>query len=113
MAHYAYIDENNIVCMVIVGKDETEMIDGLDAETYYGKSTSYIVKRTSYNGNIRKQFAGIGFTYDSANDVFISPQPYPSWSLNKNFDWQAPVDRPEGLFWTWDEDTLSWIKLDA
>ena len=69
MAHYAYLDENNIVTMVIVGKDETELINGLDTETYYG------AKRTSYNGNIRKNFAGIGYFYDEVRDAFIPPEP--------------------------------------
>lgn len=69
MAHYAYIDENNIVTDVIVGKDENELIDGLDPETYYGAI------RTSYNGNIRYNFAGIGYTYDPIDDAFIAPMP--------------------------------------
>ncbi|CAB4161936.1 hypothetical protein UFOVP791_12 [uncultured Caudovirales phage] len=68
MAHYAYLDENNIVTAVIVGKDETELINGLDTETYYG------AKRTSYNGNIRKNYAGIGYTYDATRDAFIAPK---------------------------------------
>ena len=110
MAHYAYLDDNNIVVAVTVGKDETELIDGLDTETYYALGTPYTVKRTSYNGNIRKQFAGIGYTYDFINDVFISHQPYPSWSLDENFDWQPPTPRPEGMGWYWDEDSLSWLK---
>ena len=110
MAHYAYLDNNNIVIAVIVGKDETELIDGLDTETYYAQGTPYTVKRTSYNGNMRKQYAGIGFTYDSVNDVFIVPQPYPSWSLDNNFDWQPPTPRPEGFNWYWDEDSLSWLE---
>jgi hypothetical protein len=69
MAHYAYLDDNNIVTMVISGKDETELIDGLDTETYYG------AKRTSYNGNIRKNYAGIGYSYDAVRDAFIPPKP--------------------------------------
>jgi hypothetical protein len=113
MAHYAYLNEKNIVVDVIVGKNESELIDGLDTETYYAQGTPYIVKRTSYNGNIRKQYAGIGFTYDDINDVFIAPKPYPSWSLNQNFDWQPPTPRPEGDFWYWDEDSLSWIEANA
>ena len=68
MAHYAYLDENNIVTMVIVGKDENELIDGLDTETYYG------AKRTSYNGKIRKNYAGVGMYYDPERDAFIEPQ---------------------------------------
>ena len=75
MAHYAYLDSNNIVVAVIVGRDETELIDGLDTETYYAQGTDYIVKRTSYNSNIRKNYAGIGYTYDLARDAFIAPKP--------------------------------------
>ena len=110
MAHYAYLNDNNIVVAVIVGKDETELIDGLDTETYYALGTPYTVKRTSYNGNIRKHYAGIGYTYDAVNDVFIAPQPYPSWSLDENFDWQPPTPRPEGMGWYWNEDSLSWLE---
>jgi hypothetical protein len=75
MAHYAYLDDNNIVVAVVVGKDETELIDGLDTETYYAQGTPYTVKRTSYNGNIRYNYAGIGYTYDSIDDAFIAPMP--------------------------------------
>jgi hypothetical protein len=75
MAHYAYLDENNIVINVTVGKDETELIDGLDTETYYALNTPYTVKRTSYNGNIRYNYAGIGYTYNTEADAFIAPQP--------------------------------------
>ena len=112
MAHYAYLDENNIVVAVTVGKDETELIDGLDTETYYALGTPYTVKRTSYNGNIRKQYAGIGYTYDSVNDVFIAPQPYPSWSLDQNFDWQPPTPRPEGMGWYWNEAEQVWVDAN-
>ena len=112
MAHYAYLDDNNKVVAVTVGKDETELIDGLDTETYYAQGTPYIVKRTSYNNKIRKQFAGIGYTYDAINDVFISPKPFASWTLDNNFDWQPPTPRPDGLY-RWDEDTLSWIDIEA
>jgi hypothetical protein len=75
MAHYAYLDETNTVIAVIVGKDETQLIDGLDTETYYAQATPYIVKRTSYNCNIRYNFAGIGYTYDPIDDAFIAPMP--------------------------------------
>lgn len=112
MAHYAYLDDDNMVVAVIVGKDESELINGLDTETYYALGTNYTVKRTSYNGNIRKQFAGIGYKYDVVADVFIAPQPYPSWSLNNNFDWQPPTPRPDGKYY-WDESTLSWIEIEA
>jgi hypothetical protein len=110
MAHYAYLNDNNIVVAVTVGKDETELIDGLDTETYYAQGTPYRVKRTSYNHNIRKQYAGVGMTYDPLNDVFIAPQPYPSWSLDENFDWQPPTPQPEEGKWYWDEDSLSWLE---
>ena len=75
MAHYAYLDKNNIVVTVTVGKDETELIDGLDTEIYYAQGTEYTVKRTSYNGKIRKNYAGIGYTYDEVRDAFIAPKP--------------------------------------
>jgi hypothetical protein len=112
MAHYAYLDDNNIVVAVTVGKDETELIDGLDTETYYALGTPYTVKRTSYNNNIRKQYAGIGYTYDAVNDVFIAPQPYPSYSLDKNFNWQPPTPMPTDGGWDWNEDSLSWIEVE-
>ena len=112
MAHYAFLDENNIVTEVITGIDETELIEGLDTETWYGNFRGQACKRTSYNNNIRKQYAGIGYTYDAVNDVFIAPQPYPSWSLDSNFDWQPPTPRPEKGFWYWDEDSLGWIEVE-
>jgi hypothetical protein len=117
VAHYAYLDESNIVTQVIVGKDEGE--DGVDWEQYYG------AVRTSYNthGNqhvnggtpFRGNFAGIGYTYDpdlGPHGAFIPPQPYPSWVLNADTAlWGAPVPMPiEGGPWTWDEDTTSWIE---
>lgn len=74
MAHYAFLDENNIVTEVITGIDETETIEGLDTETWYGNFRGQVCKRTSYNGNIRKNYAGIGFTYDEALDAFIPPK---------------------------------------
>jgi hypothetical protein len=109
MAHYAFLDENNIVTEVITGIDETELIEGLDTETWYGNFRGQTCKRTSYNGNIRKQYAGIGYTYDPVADVFIAPQPYPSWSLDENFNWQPPTPRPEEGLWAWDEETFSWL----
>jgi hypothetical protein len=113
MAHYAFLDENNIVTEVIVGVDETELIDELDTETWYSNFRNQNCKRTSYNGKIRKQYAGIGFTYDSNADIFIAPQPYPSWSLDENYDWQAPTPKPDGFGWRWNEDTLSWIEIET
>ena len=74
MAHYAFLDQNNIVTEVIVGVDETETIDGLDTETWYGNLRSQICKRTSYNAAIRKNYAGVGFEYDIVLDAFIPPK---------------------------------------
>ena len=110
MAHYAFLDSNNIVTEVITGIDETELIEGLDPETWYGNFRGQTCKRTSYNNNIRKQYAGIGYTYDAVNDVFIRPQPYPSWSLNADHNWQPPTPQPEEGRWYWDEDSLSWLE---
>jgi len=76
MAHYAFLDENNIVTEVIVGKDETELIDGLIPEEWYGNYRGQRCVHTSYNNNIRKQYAGIGYTYDATADVFIAPKPF-------------------------------------
>jgi hypothetical protein len=75
MAHYAFLDNNNIVTEVITGIDETELIEGLDTETWYGNFRGQVCKRTSYHGNIRYNYAGIGFTYDETRDAFIAPEP--------------------------------------
>lgn len=109
MAHYAYLDETNTVIAVTVGKDERELIDGMDTETYYSRGTPYTVKRTSYNGAIRKQYAGVGYSYNPGADVFIAPQPYPSWSLDENYDWQPPIPHPnDGLMYFWNEEAQDW-----
>ena len=110
MAHYAFLNENNVVTEVITGKDETELIEGLDPETWYGNFRGQVCKRTSYNNKIRKQYAGIGYTYDPEADEFVTPQPYKSWTLNANNDWQAPTPKPEGKFY-WDEESLSWLAI--
>ena len=112
MAHYAFLDDNNVVTEVITGIHETETIEGLDTETWYGNFRGQTCKRTSYNNRIRKQYAAIGYTYNSSADVFILPQPFASWSLDSNFDWQPPTPRPEGMDWYWNEATLTWIEND-
>jgi hypothetical protein len=113
MAHYAFLDENNIVTEVIVGRDETEVVDGIsDWEQAYSLVRGQTCKRTSYNNNIRKQYAGIGFSYDSVKDQFVRPQPYASWSLDVNNDWQAPTPKPEGAY-SWNEESLSWLAIPA
>ena len=109
MAHYAFLDDNNVVTEVIVGIDETELIEGLDPETWYGNFRGQTCKRTSYNNKIRRSFCGIGFLYVSEHDVFIEPQPFPSWSLDANCFWQPPTPKPstEGM-WSWNEELLKW-----
>ena len=111
MAHYAFIDENNIVTEVITGIDESQLIEGLDTETWYSNFRGQTCKRTSYNNRIRKQYAGVGYRYDEVADVFVAPQPYASWLLDENFDWQAPKQKPNGIC-TWDEKTLQWQVLE-
>ena len=83
MAHYAFITDG-IVTEVIVGVDETETIQGLDTETWYGNFRGQVCKRTSYNANIRKNYAGIGFTYDATRDAFIAPEPVDAIGFDEN-----------------------------
>lgn len=121
MAHYAFIDENNIVTEVIVGRDEDEVVDGItDWEAYYAEFRGQTCKRTSYNtqGGVhtgdgtpyRKNYAGIGYTWDEARDAFIPPKPYNSWVLNEDSClWEAPVALPDdGNTYEWNEETTSW-----
>lgn len=124
MAHYAFINSENIVVKVIVGVDETETQTDTDGtvvggsaeawEAFYAAQpwhAGFTCKRTSYNGNIRKQYAGIGYTYNAEADVFVTPQPYPSWTLDSNHDWQPPVARPAEGSWTWNETTQNWDEF--
>lgn len=114
MAHYAFLDEDNIVTEVITGIDETELIDGLTPEEWYGNYRGQRCIRTSYNNNIRKQYAGIGYSYDESADVFVAPKPFASWSLDENYDWQAPIDYPaDGKHYSWDESNQVWVELPA
>jgi hypothetical protein len=110
MAHYAFLDSNNIVTEVIVGKDEDELIEGLSPEEWYGNFRGQTCVRTSYNNNIRKQYAGVGYTYNETADVFIAPKPFASWSIDENYDWQAPIDYPaDGKVYSWDEANQVWV----
>jgi hypothetical protein len=123
MAHYAFLDENNIVTEVIVGKEEGE--DGADWEAHYGAFRGQTCKRTSYNtrGGVhsgggtpyRKNYAGIGFTFDAGRDAFIPPKPYASWLLDEDTClWNAPVPYPDdGNRYQWDEDSLSWVGYES
>jgi hypothetical protein len=114
MAHYAFLDKNNIVTEVIVGIDETELIEGLDTETWYGNFRGQVCKRTSYNGNIRKNYAGIGYTYDEELDAFIAPKPFNSWIVNEETArWEAPIPYPsDGFTYSWNEAELQWDVID-
>lgn len=112
MAHFAQIDGNNKVVRILVVPDNQEHRgqDFLANDLQLGGNWI----QTSYNNRIRKQYAGIGFTYDQEADVFIVPQPYPSWTLDANHDWQAPTPKPNNAtqMTYWDENSLSWITPD-
>ncbi len=121
MAHFAQLDENNIVTQVIVvGNEDVKDSDGNESEltgiafckSLIGSNT--IWKQTSYNANIRKNYAGIGFTYDETRDAFISPKPYASWTLNETTcRWEAPVAHPnDGELYSWDEENTSWVPIN-
>ena len=113
MAHYAFLDENNIVTEVITGIDETELIEGLDTETWYGNFRGLTCKRTSYHGNIRKNYAGIGYTYDSTRDAFIAPKPFSSWVLNEETCiWESPTPMPtDDKIYSWNESAQKWEEV--
>ena len=113
MAHFCELDANNIVLRVIVvdNKDtsdangvEKEHIGAAFCERLFGGTW----KQTSYNGNFRKNYAGIGYTYDSVFDAFVPPQPYPSWTLDANAQWQAPVAMPTDGMYSWNEANQTW-----
>ena len=115
MAHFARV-ENNIVTNVIVVHNNELLVDGVENETK-GKDFCHNLFggewiQTSFNNNFRKQFAGIGYKYDSIKDEFVLPQPFPSWSLDSNNDWQSPAPKPEGKCY-WDELTLAWVEVPA
>jgi hypothetical protein len=122
MAHYAFLDQNNIVTEVIVGKNESE--DGIDWEAHYGAFRSQICKRTSFNtfGGIhtngcipfRKNYAGIGYYYDEQKDAFIPPKPYSNWILNEDTClWNAPIPYPtDKKRYLWDETSALWIETN-
>jgi len=122
MAHYAFLNADSVVTEVITGIHETELIEGLLPETWYGNFRGQVCKRTSYNthGGVhdgggtayRKNYAGIGYTYDTARDAFIAPKPYASWVLDEaTCRWGAPVPYPDTGMWGWNETTLSWVAV--
>lgn len=119
MAHFAQLNESNTVTQVIVVHNNELMQDGVEQEakgvafcqSLFGANTQW--KQTSYNGNMRKNYAGIGYTYDAGRDAFIPPQPYPSWVLDEaTCNWSAPAAYPtDGKQYLWDESTVSWIEV--
>jgi hypothetical protein len=123
MAHYAFLDENNVVTEVIVGKNEGE--EGINWELKYGAFRNQVCKRTSYNtiGGVhnsggtpfRKNYAGIGYTYDEQRDAFIPPKPYNSWVLNETSClWDPPTPMPQDdKMYTWNEETTSWVEVNG
>jgi len=125
MAHYAFLDENNIVTEVIVGVDETELIEGKEPEVWYAEFRGQSCKRTSYNTlqgqhladgvPFRGNYAGIGYTYDEALDGFISPKPYDSWLLDETtYSYKAPVEYPtDGAKYQWNEDIVNWELVET
>lgn len=119
MAHFAQLGENNIVKQVIVVSNDELIVDGIESESkgidfcksLFGVDTNWV--QTSYNGTFRKNYAGIGHTYDIVKDFFYEPQPYPSWTLDDNAKWQAPVEKPnEASVYIWNESTLSWYEVN-
>ena len=104
MSHFAKLDSNNIVENVIVAEQDF-INSGLVGD-------SFLWVQTSYNNNFRKNYAGIGFTYDSTRDAFIPPQPYPSWTLNEDTcQYDSPVPYPtDDKMYNWNEDTLAWVE---
>ena len=118
MAHFAQLDENNNVLQVVVVRNEdidpsNEEASGITYLTnLFGNNTIWV--QTSYNATIRKNYASIGYIYDPVADHFFEPQPYPSWTLNSNAEWQPPTTCPyeEGKFFAWNEVTLSWVEIN-
>ena len=117
MAQFAELDSNNVVLQVIVvNNSDTADANGVEKEHIGAAFCESLLggtwKQTSYNNNRRKRYANPGYTYDAGRDAFITPQPYPSWALNENADWQAPVPMPDdGKRYRWDEATLSWVEV--
>jgi hypothetical protein len=117
MAHFAQINENNIVTQVIVvsnddcGGGEYPESDSIGA-AFCHNLLGGTWKQTSYNNNFRKRYAGIGYTFNAELDAFVAPQPYPSWTLNaETADWEAPTPRPAEGNWTWNESTQQWDEV--
>ena len=115
MAHYAFLDENNIVTEVIPGRNEWEEVDGItDWEQAYSEVRGQVCKRTSYNNNYRKNYAGVGYIFDETRDAFIAPKSFESWVLDEQTcRWQAPIAYPtDGIMYDWNEETQNWVAVN-
>jgi hypothetical protein len=118
MAHFAKIENNVVTQVIVVANKDTSDANGVEKE-YIGaafceKLFGGTWKQTSYNGTIRKNYAGIGYTYNADIDAFVPPKPFPSWVLNnETAQWEAPVPMPEGGMYSWDEATGSWVELET
>ena len=114
MAHYAFLDQNNIVTEVITGRNEDEIVDGIsDWESWYGEFRGQVCKRTSYSGSYRKNYAGLGYYFNEELDAFIAPQPHLSWTLNEETcQWESPKQYPkDGKFYLWNENHKDWEEV--
>jgi hypothetical protein len=113
MAHFAQITGGVVTNVIVVHNNEL-LIDGVENEQKGKDFCQNLLGgqwvQTSYNNNFRKQYAGIGFAYDADADQFVQPQPFASWSLDSNNDWQAPTPKPEGNYY-WNEESLSWLAI--
>ena len=120
MAHFALINQNIVIAVIVVDNEilisngvEVEqlgidLIDSLNIKSIYDYDT---IRQTSYNGNFRNKYASIGDTWNETNNVFISPKPFASWTLNNNFKWQAPISYPSSGNYTWNELDLEWVAV--
>lgn len=121
MAHFAEIDSSNVVLrVVVIGNADTSDANGVEKEhigaAFCEKLFGGTWKQTSYNGNMRKRYAGIGYTYNADLDAFVPPKPFPSWVLNsETADWEAPVAMPvvEGKRYAWNEETGAWDEIEG
>lgn len=120
MAHFAKLDGNNVVIDINVVHNNELLVDGVESEA---KGIEFLVawsggytnwKQTSYNGNFRKNYAGVGYTYDQQRDAFIAPKPYPSWILDEAIcQWQPPIVKPTDGMYSWNEESQAWVEVNG
>jgi hypothetical protein len=115
MAHFAKISDGIVESVIVISNEDCGDIfptsEAIGQAFIYSLGLDGEWKQTSYNNNFRKQYAGIGYSYNEIADVFVAPQLFPSWSLDENYDWQAPIERPaDGKFYSWDESNQVWVE---